>query len=159
MEQDWKNELDDLLKEYGNRSRDVIPILHKVQERFGHVPPEALPSLARRVHISESELFGVLSFYKAFTLKPKGRHTITVCLGTACHVRGGERIAEELENTLGVSAGETTADGLFTLETVNCLGCCAIGPVMVVDGVIHARTVPKYARDLVVKLKAGEKRR
>jgi len=159
MERDWKTELDDLLKESGNRSRDVIPILHKVQEHFGHVPPATLPLIARRVHISESELFGVLSFYKAFTLKPKGRHTITVCLGTACHVRGGERIAEEMENVLGIPAGETTGDGLFTLETVNCLGCCAIGPVMVVDGAVHARTVPASARGLVEAIRAKEKGR
>jgi len=158
MERDWKGELDDLLKEGGSRSRDTIPVLHKVQQHFGHIPPAALPAIARRLHISESELFGVLSFYKAFTLKPKGRHTITVCLGTACHVRGGERIAEEMENSLGVPAGETTADGLFTLETVNCLGCCAIGPVMVVDGVTHARTTPPSARDLIEKLRAGEKK-
>ncbi len=158
MERDWKGELDDLLKEGGSRSRDTIPVLHKVQHHFGHIPPAALPAIARRLHISESELFGVLSFYKAFTLKPKGRHTITVCLGTACHVRGGERIAEEMENSLGVPAGETTADGLFTLETVNCLGCCAIGPVMVVDGVTHARTTAPSARDLIDKLRAGEKK-
>jgi len=158
MERDWKGELDDLLKEGGSRSRDTIPVLHKVQQHFGHIPPAALPAIARHLHISESELFGVLSFYKAFTLKPKGRHTITVCLGTACHVRGGERIAEEMENSLGVPAGETTADGLFTLETVNCLGCCAIGPVMVVDGVTHARTTAPSARDLIEKLRAGEKK-
>jgi len=158
MEPDWKVELDDLLKDAGSRSRDTIPVLHQVQERFGHIPPAALPAIARRLHISESELFGVLSFYKAFTLRPRGRHTITVCLGTACHVRGGERIAEELENTLGIPAGETTADGWFTLETVNCLGCCAIGPVMVVDGVTHARTVPAAAREMIVKLRAGEKK-
>lgn len=158
MNRDWKNELDDILKDSGNRPRDLISILHKIQEQFGHLPPAALPSIARRVHISESELYGVLSFYKAFTLKPKGRHTITVCLGTACHVRGGERIAEELENALGIPAGETTEDALFTLETVNCLGCCAIGPVMVVDGVTHARTVPRTARELVARIRAGEKR-
>jgi NADH-quinone oxidoreductase subunit E len=158
MARDWKGELDDLLREAGSRSRDTIPVLHKIQERFGHVPPEALPAIARRLRISESELFGVLSFYKAFTLKPKGRHTITVCLGTACHVRGGEGIAEELENVLGVPAGETTADGLFTLETVNCLGCCAIGPVMVVDGVTHARAVPQSAREIIGRLRAGEKK-
>jgi len=146
MERDWKNELDDLLKESGNRSRDVIPILHKVQEHFGHIPPAALPAIARRVHISESELYGVLSFYKAFTLKPKDAHTISVCMGTACHVRGGDRIVEELENGLGISAGKSTADGMFMLETVNCLGCCAIGPVMVIDGVPHAPITPESAR-------------
>ncbi|MCX6565338.1 MAG: NAD(P)H-dependent oxidoreductase subunit E [Candidatus Aminicenantes bacterium] len=158
MEQDWKDELDDLLKESGSRSRDTIPVLHKVQERFGHVPPEALPTIARRLHVSESELYGVLSFYKAFSLRPKDAHTISVCLGTACHVRGGEQIIQELENALGISAGKSTADGLFTLETVNCLGCCAIGPVMVVDGVTQARITPQAARELLARIRAGEKK-
>ncbi|MBN1940442.1 MAG: NAD(P)H-dependent oxidoreductase subunit E [Candidatus Aminicenantes bacterium] len=158
MERDWKAELDDLLKDAGSRPRDTIPVLHQIQEHFDHIPPAALPFIARRLRVSESELFGVLSFYRAFTLKPKGKHTITVCLGTACHVRGSERIAEELETVLGVSAGDTTADGLFTLETVNCLGCCAIGPVMVVDGVTHARTSPQTARDLVENIRTGEKK-
>jgi len=158
MERDWKNELDDLLKESGNRSRDVIPILHKVQEHFGHIPPAALPAIARRVHISESELYGVLSFYKAFTLKPKDAHTISVCMGTACHVRGGDRIVEELENGLGISAGKSTADGMFMLETVNCLGCCAIGPVMVIDGVPHARITPESAREVIGRIRAEEKK-
>ncbi len=156
MERDWKDELDDLLKEAGSRSRDTISVLHKVQEHFGHIPPAALPAIARRLHVSESELFGVLSFYKAFSLRPKDAHTISVCMGTACHVRGGDRVVEELEKILGISAGKSTPDGMFTLETVNCLGCCAIGPVLVLDGETHARITPAAAREIIGRVRTGE---
>jgi len=158
MDQNWKDELEALLKDSGSRSRDTIPVLHKVQNKFNHIPPEALPVIARRLHVSESELYGVLSFYKAFSLKPKDAHTLCVCLGTACHVRGAERIVRELEDTLGVSAGRSTADGQFTLETVHCVGCCAIGPVMVVDGETQARITPPAAREIVGRIRKKEKK-
>ena len=157
MERDWKRELDDLLRESGSRPRDTIPVLHKIQRHFGHIPPEALPAIARRLRLSESILFGVLSFYKAFSLKPKDAHTISVCMGTACHVRGGERIVEEIEKLLGISAGKSTADGMITLETVNCLGCCAIGPVLVVDDKTHARVTPASVRNILDRVRAGGK--
>lgn len=157
MERDWKSELDELLKDFGIRQRDTIPVLHEVQRHFDHIPPAALPAIARRLRVSESELYGVLSFYKAFSLRPKDAHTISVCMGTACHVRGGDRIVEELEKVLGVPAGKSTPDGMFTLETVNCLGCCAIGPVLVLDGVTHARITPAAARDIVGRIRTGEK--
>lgn len=158
MERDWKTELDDLLREPGGgRSRDTIPILHKIQEHFGHIPPAALPAIARRLHVSESSLYGVLSFYKAFSLRPKDAHSVSVCMGTACHVRGGDRIVEELEHILGIPAGKSTPDGMFTLDTVNCLGCCAIGPVLVIDGTTHARVTPAAAREIISRVRSGEK--
>ncbi len=128
---------DDILKEFGSDRKDLIMILHRLQETFGHIPPEALPKIARRLRLTENEVFGVLTFYNAFSLKPKGRHVVKVCLGTACHVRGGAQIAEEIGRQLSLRAGETSPDGAFTLETVNCLGCCAIGPVVVVDEDYH----------------------
>ena len=156
MERDWNGELDALLKDFGFRQRDTIQVLHAVQRRYDHIPPAALPAIARRLRVSESELYGVLSFYKAFSLKPKEAHTISVCLGTACHVRGGDRIVEALESALGISAGTSTPDGMFTLETVNCLGCCAIGPVLVVDGETHARITPAAARDMIERIRSEE---
>jgi NADH-quinone oxidoreductase subunit E len=155
MEKDWKAELDDLLKDFGSRQREMISVLHKVQEHYDHIPPASLPALARRLRVTESELYGVLSFYKAFSLRPKDAHTVSVCMGTACHVRGGDHVVQELEKTLGIAAGKSTPDGMFTLETVNCLGCCAIGPVMVVDGETHARITPAAARDIIGKIRTG----
>ncbi len=135
----------------GNTQRDLIPILHHLQAELGHVPPPAIPAIARHLRVSEAEVFGVLTFYKAFALEPKGRHVVTVCLGTACHVRGGVRIVEEFEKRLGVPAGKTTPDGEFTLETVNCLGCCAIGPVVAVNGHYHAHVAPKEVDGIVAQ--------
>jgi NADH:ubiquinone oxidoreductase subunit E len=127
-------EIQEILAEFDGGQRDLIQMLHKVQARYGYIPQEAVAAMADRLNITEDEIFGVLTFYKAFSLEPRGRHVVTVCLGTACHVRGGVMIVEELERKLGIPAGRTTPDKKFTLETVNCLGCCAIGPVVVVDG-------------------------
>jgi NADH:ubiquinone oxidoreductase subunit E len=127
-------EIQEILAEFDGGQRDLIQMLHKVQARYGYIPQEAVAAMADRLNITEDEIFGVLTFYKAFSLEPRGRHVVTVCLGTACHVRGGVMIVEELERKLGSPAGRTTPDKKFTLETVNCLGCCAIGPVVVVDG-------------------------
>jgi NADH:ubiquinone oxidoreductase subunit E len=113
--------------------KELIHILHDIQSEYGYIPPEAITAISRRLNVSESEIFGVLTFYNAFSLTPKGEHVLTVCMGTACHVRGGVKIVEEIERKLDVKVGETTADDKFTLETVNCIGCCAIGPVVVVD--------------------------
>jgi NADH-quinone oxidoreductase subunit E len=127
-------EMGDILGEFGQDQKDLIHILHRIQAKFGYIPPEAVAQVARRLKISENEIFGVLTFYKAFSLEPRGRYLVTVCLGTACHVRGGVQIVEEMERKLRIKAGGTTPDKKFTLETVNCLGCCAIGPVVVVNG-------------------------
>ncbi len=131
-------EIEKILGEFPGQQKDLIHILHRVQSTFGYISPEAVAAISRRLKISPSEIFGVLTFYKAFSLQPRGQHLVTVCLGTACHVRGGVQIVEEMERKLGFRAGRTTPDGKFTLETVNCLGCCAIGPVVVVDGEYHS---------------------
>jgi NADH-quinone oxidoreductase E subunit len=125
--------LDKVLTDTRTQQKDLIHILHKIQSEFGYIPPEAVGAVSEHLRISESEIYGVLTFYNAFSLTPKGEFTITVCLGTACHVRGGPQIVEEMERKLDVKVGETTPDEKFTLETVNCLGCCAIGPVVVVN--------------------------
>jgi len=126
--------MENKIKQSGNRQNELVHILHEMQERFGYIPPERLTEIAKKLNISESEIYGVLTFYKAFSLEPKGEHTVTVCMGTACHVRGGQQITDEMERKLDIKVGQTSEDGKFTLETVNCLGCCAIGPVVTVDG-------------------------
>lgn len=131
-------------------------MLHKVQKEYGYIPPESISEMSRYLKISESEIFGVLTFYKAFTLEPRGEHLITVCLGTACHVRGGVQIVEEMERKLNIEVGQTTLDRKFTLETVNCLGCCAIGPVMVVDGKYYSRTTLKKVNDILKEYKISD---
>jgi NADH:ubiquinone oxidoreductase subunit E len=126
--------MEDIFSGFGREQKDLIHILHYVQAKYGYIPPEAVAEISRRLNLTENEVYGVLTFYRAFSLEPRGKYCVTVCLGTACHVRGGVQIAEEMERRLGIKSGQTTADKDFTLETVNCLGCCAIGPVVVVNG-------------------------
>ncbi|GAF94196.1 unnamed protein product, partial [marine sediment metagenome] len=117
----------------------LIPILQKVQEKLGYLPQEAISEVAKFCRMSESEIFGVASFYAQFYFTRRGKHIVKVCLGTACHVRGGERILDHVEKELGIEPGETTEDYQFSLERVACFGCCALAPVMMVDKAIHTR--------------------
>jgi len=148
---------EEIIASSGAQQRDLIAVLHRFQSELGYVPPEAIPALARHLRISAAEVFGVLTFYKAFALEPKGRNVITVCLGTACHVRGGVRIVEEFERRLGVASGRTTPDGRFTLESVNCLGCCAIGPVVAVNGQYHAQVALKDVEGIIAQYAAADR--
>lgn len=128
-----------ILNDVPAKQTELIHVLHRVQEEIGYIPAEAVTAIARHLKISEGEIYGVLTFYKAFSLQPRGKHVVTICMGTACHVRGAPRILDEFCRELGIKAGQTTEDGYFTLETVACLGCCAIGPVVVVDEYYHAQ--------------------
>jgi NADH-quinone oxidoreductase subunit E len=120
-------------KRKGDRG-SLISILEDIQAKNGYLPPEALKAVAQQTGRSLVDIYGVATFYRSFSLTPRGRHLVSVCLGTACHVRGAPIVAEEFERQLGVTVGETTSDREFTLETVNCLGACALGPIVVVDG-------------------------
>ena len=139
----------------GQRQKELVHWLHRVQAEFGYIPEAEVSRIAERLGLTEGEVFGVLTFYRAFRLRPLGRHLITVCAGTSCHVREGHEVLRELERRLGVGPGRTTADGRFTLETVNCLGCCAIGPTVVIDGRYHARV---GVRDVAALLEETEGR-
>jgi NADH:ubiquinone oxidoreductase subunit E len=131
--------MEDLSAALGARQKDLVHLLHRVQAEFGYIPEEEVCRIAERLKITESEVVGVLTFYRAFRLKPLGRHLVTVCAGTSCHVREGHEVLREIVRRLGIKPGQTTADRMFTLETVNCLGCCAIGPTVVIDGRYNAR--------------------
>ena len=122
-----------LTRRYKNQKKALIAILQDVQAEYNYLPPEALRAVARSLGIPLIDVVGVATFYRAFSLKPRGRYVITICMGTACHVRGGPKILEEFERRLNLKSGDTSDDGHFTLETVACLGCCAIGPVVVVN--------------------------
>jgi NADH-quinone oxidoreductase subunit E len=112
----------------------MVGILQEIQGCYGYLPEAALRMVAERTKRSLVDIYGVATFYRSFSLQPRGRHMISVCLGTACHVRGAPMVVEEFERRLDIRAGETTPDGNYTLETVNCLGACALGPIVCVDG-------------------------
>ena len=123
-----------VLEKYGADPENLIHILQEINAEYTYLPGDGIKRVAKKLKVPLSLVYSVATFYKALSLEPRGKHLITVCLGTACHVKGGQRIVEKLERDLGIQAGETTADMKFTLETVSCLGCCALGPVMVIDG-------------------------
>ncbi len=138
------DELAKIVAEYKGEKGALIPILQKVQEKFGYLPKEAISEIAKSSRMSESEVFGVASFYAQFYFTRRGQHTVKVCLGTACHVRGGERILDEIKRELGLESGGTTEDYKFSLERVACFGSCALAPVLVIDKDVYGRmTVAK----------------
>jgi NADH-quinone oxidoreductase subunit E len=128
------SEIGEIVERHSGERGDVLAILQEIQAKYSYLPEDALRAVAEKTGRSLVQIYGVATFYRAFSLKPRGKHLITCCLGTACHVRGAPKIAEELERQLRVSRGATTTDGQFTLETQNCLGGCALGPIVVVDG-------------------------
>jgi len=139
----------------GRDQTGLIAILEDLQAKYGYLPEEALRDVAQKTGRSLVDVYGVATFYRAFSLKPRGKHLISVCLGTACHVRGGQAVAREVEHQLGVKAGETTPDREFTLETVNCLGACALGPVVVVDGHYFPAVKTSMIRDILQRVRTG----
>jgi len=141
------------MSESNKDQRELIHMLHDIQKKFGYIPAHSISQISRELKISESEIFGILTFYKAFALKPRGKHLITICLGTACHVRGAPMILDEFERKLGIEAGETTEDNLFTLETVNCVGACALGPIAIADGDYHGQMKTREVDEIIKKLK------
>jgi NADH-quinone oxidoreductase subunit E len=146
-----KAKVQSIIDKHQGLQKNLIAILLDVQESFNYLPPDALRHVAKALDMPLIDAVGVATFYRAFSLKPRGKHMCLVCLGTACHVRGGQRILEEVERKLDVPAGENTKDGQFTLETVACLGCCAIGPVVVVDGEYHGHATIKKIGPILSK--------
>lgn len=143
---------------YRSEKKALISILQDIQEEYNYLPQEALRIVSESLGIPLIDIVGVATFYRAFSLEPRGKHLVTVCMGTACHVRGGPKILEEFERKLNVGAGETTEDRQFSLETVACLGCCAIGPVVVVDGDYHAQTSIRKVGSILKKYMKKEKK-
>jgi len=134
--------VDSLIDSYTDKKEQLISLLQDVQAEFNYLPQDVLVKVSQKLDIPLSQVFSVATFFRAFSLKPKGRHLVTICTGTACHVRGGQRLVDKIERDYGIKPGETTEDMKFTLETVNCLGCCALGPVAVVDGKYESQVTP-----------------
>lgn len=148
-----KEKIQSYIDKHDGKKDSLIAILQDIQNEHNYLPQDALRYVAKVLKIPLSDVVGVATFYRAFSLTPRGKHTCTVCLGTACHVRGGPKILDEFERRLKVRPGETTKDNAFTLETVACLGCCAIGPVVVVDKDYHAHTSVRQVGPILGKYK------
>jgi len=128
-----------IVQEFHGEREDLIPILQRVQDLHGYLRPDAIRAISRWLKVSENEIFGVATFYAQFRFHPPGRHHIKICLGTACHVKGGEQILVTAQQRLGIVTGETTADGNYDLDRVACLGCCALAPVVAFDSTIYSQ--------------------
>jgi len=134
----------------------LIPLLQQLQDAYGYLPPPVLMWLSKRTGIPTSRMYGVITFYAQFYLEPHGKHTVRCCRGTACHVRGGKKVINTVISTLGIEDGETTDDMLFSLETVACLGACALAPVMVVDNTYYGKMTARRAEQVLRQLAQEE---
>ena len=148
MEPDVKQKLGDILSQYRGESSDLIPILQATQERFGYLPEEVMSGIAKFLRLPPSTVYGVSTFYAQFKLTPTGKKIVKVCRGTACHVRGADRILQEIENRLGIKPGETTDDLEYTLETVACIGACALAPTIVINTDVHGKMSTMKVREI-----------
>jgi NADH-quinone oxidoreductase subunit E len=145
-----------ILRKYGGEKRAVIQILQDLQERLRWLAPEALEAVALELKMPPAHVYSVATLYRSFSLEPRGRHTCTVCMGTACHVRGGATVLEHFERKLGLRAGQTSPDREVTLERVNCLGACALAPLAVVDGRYHGQMNESKSDKVLQPLLRGE---
>ena len=144
-----------ILDKYRDKRGALIAILEDIQSKYRYLPESALRMVAEKTNRPLVDVYGVATFYKLFSLKPRGKHLVSVCLGTACHVRGAPAVADEFERQLGILAGETTQDRQFTLETVNCLGACALGPIVVIDGHYFSHVGPRVVDEIIGKAREG----
>ncbi|HJX70171.1 MAG TPA: NADH-quinone oxidoreductase subunit NuoE [Dehalococcoidia bacterium] len=146
-------ELRQILTSHKGERRELICILQEVSEKFGYLPKEAMLEIARFMQIPESTIYGVATFYNQFRFTPIGKHPIKVCLGTACHMKGGKLTLEALERELEIKVGDLTPDGEFSLERVACIGCCVMAPVMVVSKDIYPKMTPLKVEEVLVRFK------
>ena len=141
--------IQDICQSFDNQEDELINILHKTQEVFGYLPPEVQQVIAKELSISEAKVYGVVTFYAFFTMKPKGKHKISVCMGTACYVRGAEKVVDELKKELNIKVGEITPDGLFSLDCLRCVGACGLAPVMLIGEKVYGRVEPKEVKNIL----------
>lgn len=148
---DQYQRLDEVISQHKDEQGALIAVLHEAQEIFGYLPKEVQLRVAEGLNVPLSEVYGVITFYALFSLKPKGKYKISACKGTACYVRGADKVLERLEQELGVKAGDTTDDGKFSLEVVRCLGACGLGPVIMINDDVHARLKPDRIPSILKK--------
>jgi len=148
-----KEQLSETLSSYSREKRNLIPLLQECQTKLGYLPEEVMQEIAASLGIPKVEVYGVATFYNQFRFVPLGKHHTMVCMGTACHLRGGKLVLEALERELNIKVGETSEDGKFSLERVACVGCCMLAPVMVVGDDVHPRMTPFKVEEALIPYK------
>ncbi len=143
------NQLNAIIAKYKGKPGGLIPVLEEAQVALEYLPISVQKKIAGGLNLPLSRVYGVVTFYSLFTMTPRGKHTVRICLGTACYVRGGKALSDQLKKEFGIEEGETTPDRMFTLETVRCLGACGLGPVIVVDENVHGRVKPAKVKEIL----------
>ena len=147
------NALKEVIAQHKDQAGAVIPVLHKAQEIYGYLPIEVQTMIAEGLNVPLAEVYGIVTFYAQFSINPKGRYQIGVCLGTACYVKGSGEILEKVKEILGIDVGECTADGMFSIDATRCIGACGLAPVMTVNGDVYGRLVADDVCGIIEKYK------
>lgn len=153
LNQEKLGQLQAICKEFNNDKGELINVLHKAQHLFGYLPAEVQEVIARELNTSAAHVYGVVTFYSFFTMTPKGEHPISICMGTACYVRGAEKVLDEFKRILNVKVGETTPDGKFSLSCLRCVGACGLAPVVMVGEKVFGRVSPDGVKDIIEEYK------
>lgn len=152
IENKIKVEMQEIMSKYKTEKDNLIPILNEVQEKYGYIPKIAQQEISEYLNIPMAEVYGVITFYSRFTLEPKGEYNISVCLGTACFVKGSQKILDRLKERLKIEEGKTTADGKFSIDTTRCVGACGIAPVFTVNDEVYGKATVKQLDEVLEKL-------
>ena len=149
-------ELNEILTKYEKDKSNLIQILNQVQEKFGYISEESQKAISEYLNIPMAEVYGVITFYSRFTLKPKGKYNIAVCLGTACFVKGSERVLDKVKEILKIDVGQTTEDGLFSIEATRCVGACGLAPVFTVNDEVYGKATPEMVESVISRIRSEE---
>jgi len=152
VDEKLKKDIMSILKKYSKEEDNLIPILNEIQEKFGYIPEMAQIKISEYLNISMAKIYGVISFYSRFTLKPKGKYAISVCMGTACFVKGSEQLLDRLKERLKINDGQTTPDGKFSIDNTRCLGACGIAPVFTINGEVYGNATVKKLDEILDSL-------
>lgn len=146
-------ELEEFIDSMPTTKGELIRVLHKAQDIFGYLPEEVQKFVGKKMNVSTAKVFGVVSFYSYFTMTPKGEHDVAICMGTACYVRGADKVLEELKKELGIEVGETTEDGKFSITSLRCVGACGLAPVVMVGEKVYGRVTPEMVKEILAEYK------
>ena len=149
LKKEQVDKIREICKSFDNQSGELINVLHKVQGNFGYLPAEVQEVVAQELDVPVAKVYGVVTFYSFFSMLPKGRHPISICTGTACYVRGAEKVLEELKKELNIEVGETTANGKFSINCLRCVGACGLAPVVMVGDKTYGRVAPEMIKDIL----------
>lgn len=150
------NELKEILEKYERDKSNLIQILNQVQEKYGYISQDAQKEISEYLDISMAEVYGVITFYSRFTLEPKGKYNIAVCLGTACFVKGSEKVLDKVKEILKIDVGQTTDDGLFSIEATRCVGACGLAPVFTVNDEVYGKATPEMVESVIKRIRDEE---